>query len=118
MLLINGLARINFHFLFNDKFISVRQGIIFKRQRNLVYGVIQNILVKQSFFDKIFGIASLSLEDASKSGNQFGNFGDLVGSWGHKINIPGLKKQKAEDLKSIILNKLNEQAGHDGQSGL
>lgn len=133
-LVANPLTRRNFHFLVGDEFLEVKQGILSKGERHIPYGVIQNVLVKQDVFDRLFGIASLSIENASQgAGNQpaekkfFGmNFGtkksgqstDFLGYGGNKVNIPGLKKQDAEALKEVILQKVKENPIEDSQLGL
>jgi uncharacterized membrane protein YdbT with pleckstrin-like domain len=124
-LIANPLTRKNFHYSTEDKFFLVKQGVISKKQRNLPYGVIQNILVKQDWFDRVFGLATLSVENASQGGGK-GLFsrqsdkkqGDSVGSSGNKVNIPGLKKADAEALKLVILQRMKENPLEDNQSGL
>lgn len=121
-LIANPLIRANFHYSTEDKFFVVRQGVFSKKQRNLPYGVVQNVFVKQDVFDRIFGLASLRIENASQSGGK-GNFGgsksfrlggtyqqqgETVGSSGNKVNIPGLKKNSAEALKAILLQRMKE----------
>lgn len=127
MLIVNPLIRANFHYSLEDKFLSVRQGVISKKQRNLPYGVIQNIFVKQDLFDRIFGLAALKIENAVQGGEKRKYFRfamannqqeDFVGSSGNKVNIPGLKKQDAEELKNNILQKVKENPIDDKQSGL
>src|SRR5438045_1903778 len=44
------LRRSNFHYAIEDKFITIKQGILSKQQRHIPYGVIQNIYVKQDIF--------------------------------------------------------------------
>ncbi len=135
LLIANPLIRANFHYSLDDKYFNVRQGVISKKQRNLPYGVIQNVFVKQGIFDRIFGLASLRVENASQSGGgskerwwnkSYGSkstaygFGqqDGVGTSGNKVNIPGLKKANAEELKNLILQKIKENPIEDSQSGL
>jgi len=133
MLIANPLIRANFHYSLDDKFFAVRQGVISKKQRSLPYGVIQNVFVKQDLFDRIFGLATLRVENASQSGGgakehwwnkSYGSkstaYGQSegVGSSGNKVNIPGLKKQNAEELKNYILQKIKENPIEDSQSGL
>lgn len=122
-LIANPLIRANFHYSTEDKFFVVRQGVFSKKQRNLPYGVIQNVLVKQDWFDRVFGLASFSVENASQGGGKgfFGGSkgfrlggvansrqGEAVGSSGNKVNIPGLKKKDAEALKFILLQRMKE----------
>lgn len=125
-LIANPLIRANFHYSTEEKFFLVKQGVLSKKQRNLPYGVIQNVLVKQDWFDRIFGLASFSVENASQGGGK-GFFsglrsnkqqGETVGSSGNKVNIPGLKKKDAEALKLVLLQKMKENPTEDSQSGL
>ena len=39
------LQKANFHYTIEDKFITLKQGILSKQQRHIPYGVIQNIFV-------------------------------------------------------------------------
>lgn len=133
-IIIVSLQRANFHYSIEDKFMVLHQGILSKQQRNIPYGVIQNIFVKQDLFDRIFGLASLTVENASQGAgsqnagtskifgmtvsNQKRQQGDTVGFSGNKISIPGLTKANAETLKSIVLTKMKENPIEDSQSGL
>lgn len=133
MLIANPLIRANFHYSLDDKYFHIKQGVISKKQRNLPYGVIQNIFVKQDLFDRIFGLASLRVENAVQSGggkmswwkrgygskgNAYGQQAEGLGSYGNKVNLPGLKKSSAEALKVLLLQKMKENPIEDSQSGL
>lgn len=122
-LIANPLIRANFHYSTDEKYFTVRQGVFSKKQRNLPYGVIQNVLVKQDWFDRVFGLASFSVENASQGGGKgfFGGSksfrlsgtynqqqGETVGSSGNKVNIPGLRKKDAEALKLVLLQRMKE----------
>ena len=120
--------RSRFHFTFGEHFFDVQQGVFSKKTRHLPYGVIQNITVKQDLVDRLFGIASLAIEDASygHGGNKKRGFfsasasktGDGIGGVGNRINIPGLKKSNAEEMKAILLKKMEDNPMEDSQSGL
>src|SRR3989338_3023567 len=125
------IVRSMFHYSIGEKFLDIKQGVIYKKTRHLPYGVIQTVFVKQNILDRILGIASLSIEDASNGGlgNKkkssffstpagYRNGAEAIGSSGNKINIPGLKKQHAEELKNIILKKMEDNLAEDSQSGL
>lgn len=136
LLIANPLIRMNFHYQINEHLLWVKQGVFSKKERNLPYGVIQNVLVKQDLFDRVFGLASLTVENAGKGAGLSardekavrsfmlarGDVGataiDAVGSSGNKVNIPGLTKANAEILKSIVLKKMQENPIDDNQSGL
>lgn len=134
-LIITILRRATFHYSIEDNFLTLRQGILSKQQRHIPYGVIQNLFVKQDLFDRIFGLASLAIENASQGGSNVDNqqeqkvFGlrvgnqrrqqvEMVGFSGNKVSIPGLTKANAEILKGIVLQKMKENPIEDSQSGL
>jgi len=129
------LRRANFHYSIEEKFLTLKQGILSKQQRHIPYGVIQNLFVKQDLFDRIFGLASLAIENASQGagalaapqqqkvfglriGNQQRQQVEMVGFSGNKVSIPGLTKANAEILKGIVLQKMKENPIEDSQSGL
>jgi len=127
------LRRVNFHYSIKPQFLTLRQGILSKQQRHIPYGVIQNLFVKQDLFDRIFGLSSLAIENASQRAGALTApqrqkvFGlrigkrqqvETVGFSGNKISIPGLTKANAEILKGIVLQKMKENPIEDGQSGL
>jgi len=129
-----ALRKNTFHYTFDAKFLNLQQGILNKQQRHIPYGVIQNIFVKQDLLDRLFGLASLTLENASVGAGsvpegQVKAFGitldnrkqqkaEMVGFSGNKVSIPGLSKQNAETLKGIVLQKMKENPIDDSQSGL
>ncbi|MBI2577598.1 MAG: PH domain-containing protein [Candidatus Wildermuthbacteria bacterium] len=123
------LRRANFHYSIEDKFLTVKQGILSRQQRHLPFGVVQHVFVKQDLIDRMFGLASVAVENASQGGGVKKIFGmevsnyrrekhELIGFAKNKVSIPGLKKQDAETLKNIILQKIKENPLEDSQSGL
>ena len=129
------LRRATFHYSIEGQFLTLKQGILSKQQRHIPYGVIQNLFVKQDLFDRIFGLASLAIENASQGagalaapqqqkvfglriGNQQRQQVEMVGFSGNKVSIPGLTKANAEILKGIVLQKMKENPIEDNQSGL
>jgi len=129
-----ALRRATFHYVIDSKFLNLQQGILNRQQRHIPFGVIQNVFVKQDLFDRLFGLASLTLENASvgagsQEEGQTKVFGmtlrnkqqqrvEMVGFSGNKVSIPGLAKQNAEVLKGIVLQKMKENPIEDSQSGL
>ena len=129
------LRRATFHYSIEPQFLTLRQGILSKQQRHIPYGVIQNLFVKQDLFDRIFGLASLTIENASQGAGALATlqeqkvFGlrvgkqrrqqmEMVGFSGNKVSIPGLTKANAEILKGVVLQKMKENPIEDSQSGL
>ncbi|MFA5136722.1 MAG: PH domain-containing protein [Patescibacteria group bacterium] len=127
------LRRQAFHYTVDDAFLKFEQGVLSKKQRHIPYGVVQNLFVKQDLYDRLFGLASLTIENASQGGGidkkQKKFFGmsltsrkrqknESVGFDANKVLIPGLNKGDAEVLKSIILQKMKDNPIDDNQSGL
>jgi uncharacterized membrane protein YdbT with pleckstrin-like domain len=132
-LIIGILRRATFHYVLESQFLNLKQGILSKQERHIPYGVIQNTLVKQDLFDRLFGLASVSIENASfgagkgqdeqkifglKVGNTRRRDYETIGFSGNKVSIPGLLKEDAEALKTIVLQKMKENPIEDNQSGL
>lgn len=130
-LIANPFIRRNFHYSLDEAYFNVKQGVFSKKQRNIPYGVIQNVVVKQDLFDRIFGLATLYVENASFGGGvvsqkqarqalfaQRRQKQETVGASKNKVNIPGLKKKDAESLKMMILQKMKENPLEDTHSGL
>lgn len=114
------LQRANFHYVLEDKYVTIRQGIFSKQERHIPYGAIQHIFVKQDLIDRIFGIASVAIENASSGGGsqQVRSDTELIGSKGNIVSIPGLLKTNAELLKTAMLQKIKENLTSDSASGL
>jgi len=126
----NWLTRKYFRYRTEADFLFLKQGILSKKQYHLPYGVIQHVVVKQDLFDRLFGLASLLIENAVQSSQalhlQRGEWAhksisttpETVGSNGNKISIPGLRKTDAEALKTVILQKIKDHPIDDNASGL
>lgn len=116
--------RVMFHYLLEEKFLTIQQGIISKQQKHTPYGVIQNIFVRQDIFDRLFNLASLTIENAAQAGGinnlraSKSNKYEKIGFRGNRIVIPGLKREDAESLKIAILEKMKANPIDDSQSGL
>lgn len=120
-IIIAVLRRANFHYSLEPHLLILRQGVIVKQTRHMHYGVIQNILVKQDLFDRIFGLASLVIQNASSGSGLNTNkqpVTDTVGFYANTVAIPALKQSDAYILKDLLLNKMKEFPIQDGQSGL
>lgn len=118
------LLRINLHFSLEEKFFVLKEGVIGKRQRNIPYSVIQDVLIKTDFWGRIFGYSTVIFENASGSGknyiadNRKRGKNEIVGSRGNKIFIPGLKKEDAEKVKTLLFKKIQENPARETGGGM
>ena len=116
-----------FHYSLEEKFIKIKQGVFSRQERNIPYGVIQNIYINRDLFDRAFNLATVVFENASMGGGVLISASsssddkkhiDKIGSHGNSVSIPGLRISNAEALKEQILQKIRENPIEDNQSGL
>lgn len=124
-LLIVFLRKKNFHYALENRFLTLKQGIFSKQERHIPYEVIQHTYIQQDLLDRILGLTSLTIENASSGSgsqniaiNSSRKRSELIGFSGNKVSIPGLTKQNAESLKLIVLQKMKENPMGNNQSGL
>lgn len=106
----NVLRRATFHYQFEEKFLSLKQGIINRQNRQLPYGVIQNILVTRGLLDRIFGLSTITIQNATQSSahDLKSQAAGSAGFFGNTIQIPGLSKDNAEEIKTALLQKIKD----------
>jgi uncharacterized membrane protein YdbT with pleckstrin-like domain len=106
----NIIRRATFHYHFGDKFLNLHQGVINRQNRQLHYGVIQNVLVTRGLLDRLFGLSTLVIQNATQSSEQDVKAHALghAGFFGNTIQIPGLSKENAEEIKHVILKKIKD----------
>ena len=79
----------------DGKNLTIRKGIIAKREITLPYSRITDIYVDQDMFDRIFGLFDL-------------HFSTATARSGLTAHIDGLCKADCESLKQFVLDKVNE----------
>lgn len=106
----NVIRRATYHYQLEDKFLNLKQGVINKQNRQLPYGVIQNVLVTRGLLDRIFGLSTLTIQNATQSTvtDLKAQAANSAGFFGNTINIPGLSKENAEEIKGVLLKKIKE----------
>src|SRR2546427_9105849 len=123
------LLRAAFHYSLGAQFLVVRQGILSTQERTIPYGVIQNLSVDQDVFDRLVGLATLTIEGLSQDRGEveaaspsllalsfMSRMGRVyaaspqtrapqLGFYGNKVRIAGLSVSDAEMLKEMFLQK-------------
>ncbi len=115
------IQRNYYHFEFGDQYITIRQGVIKRQERHLPYGVIQNIIIKRSFSDRLFGLATINVQNAVqqwKPGGSADSADTVMGSSGTDFNLPGQTPKNAEVLRKIVLDKMKENPDWGIHAGL
>jgi uncharacterized protein len=74
-----------------EKDITLKEGVIFLSSTTMPFSRVQHVEVNQSFFQRYFKISTLLLYTA--------------GGTGVDLSIKGLEEDKAEKIKSFIINK-------------
>jgi uncharacterized membrane protein YdbT with pleckstrin-like domain len=96
----------------DTKDFTFKGGIISRFEKILPYSKIQHVVTYESFWQRILGLSSLSIETARQNGMQSG----LQYGRGNQDNnlagmrnpvIPDLKKDEAEKLKNYIISASN-----------
>lgn len=125
VLLVQYLKLRNFKYEIGNDFLVFHQGIISKAQKNLPYAVIQNLIISQDIFDRLFKIKTLTIENASMGGGIGGHDDNyksrLLVSIGFASNyaiIPGLVDNNAELLKEVLLKKIKTKSFADDRTGV
>ncbi len=102
LIVADALQRVTFHYSIEDGFLTLRQGVLTREESQIPYGGIQDIFVKQDLLDRVFGLATLTIEHVPYA----------------NIDIQGLAKPSAEMLRRIVLQEMKENPIENAQSGL
>jgi len=123
-----SLAIKNYHYEFGEKLIVLKQGVISKSQRTVIYGRIQNVTVSQGPLNRLLGLATITLETASEgagvklfrqeSQNRNYTWQYSLGFYSNRVGMPGMLREKAIDLRDTIMRRMKENPIDDAQSGL
>jgi uncharacterized membrane protein YdbT with pleckstrin-like domain len=94
------LYLINLSYEVNDKNFVLKGGIIGKFEKILPYSKLQHVIVNQSWGQRIFGISTVCIQDASQQVIMQGrNQGPVI----DVPTIPGLFKEDALKLRDFII---------------
>lgn len=120
-----------FKYSFNEDYIVAHQGVISRQERHLPYVVMQDVMVKQGIIDRILGLATIVVENASfggamapvNSGSYYGygkngaaNQTLTMGMHGNMFVLSGITLADAEKLRTWLLNKSTAVVGkQEGQ---
>lgn len=91
-------AKVSFNkrgFAFREHDVIFRNGIISTNTMVIPYNRVQHVAVHEGFVSRFFGLAKVEIFTAG------GNSGDL--------SIPGIKKEQAEDIKQLLMGKIQKQ---------
>jgi len=82
-------------FAFRNHDVIYRSGIIATNTMIIPYNRVQHVALHESFISRIFGLAKVEIFTAG------GNASDL--------EIPGIEKEEAENIKQLLMGKIQKQ---------
>ena len=91
-------AKVSFNkrgFAFREHDVIFRNGIISTNTMVIPYNRVQHVAVHEGFVSRFFGLAKVEIFTAG------GNSSD--------VSIPGIKKEQAEDIKQLLMGKIQKQ---------
>ena len=100
----------NYYFEFMPDYILLKTGVLSRQEKHLPYKAIQNVTTKQGLIERMFGLATVSIENAA--GGMQGNA--FVGGG---ISLLGQPYAKAQELNEI-LNKITSSQSNPSSMGL
>ncbi|WP_448606823.1 PH domain-containing protein [Paenimyroides ceti] len=81
-------------FAFRTHDVIYRSGILSEINEIIPYNRLQHVVLKQGFLSRMLGLATIEMFTASSTNKQ--------------VAIPGIERQKAENIKDLLLNKIQE----------
>jgi len=113
VLIIGGILiwKKNYYFEFMEDYILLKTSILNKEENHLPYKSIQNVTLSQGVIDRLFGIATVIVENAASKGNGKNSFNNST------INIVGQPLKKAEHINQI-LNGIVSSIKNSGSMGV
>ena len=87
----------SYYYDIDDENVSIRKGVVAKREINLPFSKITDVYVDQDFLDVLFGLYDVHISTPTTSSGQF-------------AHIDGLNRKGAMELKKLILDRINREA--------
>lgn len=84
----------NFHFELTPQFLLQKTGIVAGEEKHLPYKSIQNVLIRQSFLEKVLGLSTVVVENASQGGMVQKEYINVNGG----VTIPGQSLEQGKKL--------------------
>ncbi|WP_286830840.1 MULTISPECIES: PH domain-containing protein [Kordiimonas] len=96
-LLVGGiLSYLNFRFRLDGQTFLIHRGVLNKKRLTLSFDRIQNVVVKEPFYFRPFGLVALALESA--------------GSSDEEVSLAGIPTSLAQDIRRAVLERRSKPA--------
>jgi putative membrane protein len=91
----------NYAFEFSPDYIFVRSGVISRQEQHVPYATIQDVIVNQSFWERIFGMATVVIQNATGGQMMPGALGLNAG-----VQIPGQTLDRANRISQALKDQV------------
>ncbi len=91
------LWKANFSWVFTPSFLEIRTGIINKSETHMPYSSIQDVLLKQGMMERLFGLCTVTIQNAAQNNSGYQRKGSQSGT-----NLPGQPLAKGQELVEIV----------------
>ncbi|MDF2529962.1 MAG: Bacterial domain [Gammaproteobacteria bacterium] len=115
ILSIPTLSLFTLKYSLDDNFFAVQQGFFNTTRGNFFYNKIQDVSIQQGLFDRVLGLYTVSIENASMriTNPRFRASSMLyntltVGFKNNRVLIPGLSQKDAMTLKEELLKRMHQ----------
>ncbi|MFC4348131.1 PH domain-containing protein [Kordiimonas lipolytica] len=99
ILLLSGiLSYLNFQFRLDGQTFLINRGVFNKKRLTLSFDRIQNVVVKEPFYFRPFGLVALALESA--------------GSRDEEVSLAGIPTPLAQDIRRAVLERRDNTQAH------
>lgn len=106
----------NYYFEFAPDYVLLKTGVFTRKENHLPYRSIQNVTLSQGFIERMFGLATVTIENAAQ-GMMVQNRGQVASN--SKIELEGQPYEKAKELNSTLNTIVSKIGGAAmGQTGL
>ncbi len=86
----------SFSWSFTPDFFLIKEGVVSRKETHLPYGTIQDVILEQSVFERLFGISTVRIENAASASIQ------TRSSRPRGIRLPGQSLAKGQELVEMI----------------
>ncbi|MFA6095336.1 MAG: PH domain-containing protein [Candidatus Paceibacterota bacterium] len=98
------LWRSHYAYSFGEQYIYLKEGIFSISEKHMSYETVQDVNIRQTLLDRIFGVADLIIENASPAVS----YKDRAATRTHGIKIEGLDRDDARRIADELKRVLKE----------
>ncbi len=97
----------NYYFEFTPDYILLKTGVISRQENHMPYTSIQNVTITQGIVERLFGLATVKIENASQQVVKQGKYGTKTIQGG--VTVVGQPLSRAQDLNNVLSDIVSKQ---------